>query len=111
MSQLNLYEPNISAEKILELIHQTCPHWECWHDVNSFEDIHLERISGAMTNCVFVISGPEVLPIRPLTPVLDSAFSSLNCQSCKWSKFQSKKQPRKLLLRVYGTGMETVRSI
>ncbi|KAJ3036092.1 hypothetical protein HDV00_003068 [Rhizophlyctis rosea] len=62
---------------VFHLLHEMFPH--TWTDVNSPDDLKVDRVSGAMTNCVFIVS---------LVPSLD------------------KTEPKRVLLRVYGTGVE-----
>lgn len=60
--------------------------------IESGGDIEVERLSGALTNAVYVVSPPNDLPVPP------SSDTS--------SKLRSTKPPPKLLLRVYGPQVE-----
>lgn len=57
-------------------------------------EIRVQRLSGALTNAVYVVSPPEELPSRPVD------------ESTNDNSSQSKKPPAKLLLRIYGPQVE-----
>lgn len=63
--------------RILEILKELLP--KSWGYIEDPADIKLDRVSGAMTNCVFFVTGPA-LP--------DGASA----------------KPPKILLRVYGSG-------
>jgi choline kinase len=60
-------------------------------------DIEVERLSGALTNAVYVVSPPAELPLT------DNTKSSTTVDSSSINKY---KPPPKLLLRVYGPQVE-----
>ncbi|OAQ33729.1 kinase-like protein, partial [Linnemannia elongata AG-77] len=62
------------AERVLELLHLMDV--EDWSEVQDYHQLKLDRISGAMTNCIFLVSDPP--------------------------------RPRKVLLRVYGIGLDAL---
>ncbi|KND02474.1 uncharacterized protein SPPG_09071 [Spizellomyces punctatus DAOM BR117] len=64
--------------RVLAILTELLPHF--WSHVTNPEQIQLERVSGAMTNCIFFVSGP---------PAQDGA------------------KPPKILLRVYGSAADT----
>ncbi|ORZ26254.1 kinase-like domain-containing protein [Lobosporangium transversale] len=72
-------------KRVLELLHLM--EIQDWAEVTDYQDIHLDRISGAMTNCIFLVTGPP------------SSHSTLDNIVPK---------PRKVLLRVYGVGLESL---
>lgn len=57
-------------------------------------EIRVQRLSGALTNAVYVVSPPDELPSRPLHETTNSTTS------------HSRKPPAKLLLRIYGPQVE-----
>lgn len=69
------------AKKTLELLHKM--NIQDWAEVTDHRQLDLVRISGAMTNCIFLVTGPPT-PLGPVT------------------------RPRKILLRVYGIGLESL---
>lgn len=56
--------------------------------------IRVQRLSGALTNAVYVVSPPDELPSRPMNEATNGSVS------------QTKKPPPKLLLRIYGPQVE-----
>ncbi|KAI8345614.1 kinase-like domain-containing protein [Mortierella sp. GBAus27b] len=75
------------AQKTLELLHKMSI--QDWAEVTDHRQLNILRISGAMTNCVFLVTGPP-----PATAaVLDRNSNEVS-------------KPRKVLLRVYGVGLE-----
>lgn len=60
-------------------------------------DIEVERLSGALTNAVYVVSPPKDLPLQPSSSASTHTISS---------KPYVPKPPPKLLLRVYGPQVE-----
>lgn len=58
-------------------------------------DIEVERLSGALTNAVYVVSPPKDLPLQPAS---SSSTPTVNSRPLK--------PPPKLLLRVYGPQVE-----
>ncbi|KAL7754379.1 hypothetical protein RI367_000360 [Sorochytrium milnesiophthora] len=83
---IELSSDKLLSHKILELIHKKLPDWERWREVTNSDDISLERISGAMTNCIYVVHGPPVAK-------KSATGSTVTAE-------------RRLLLRIYGVGME-----
>ncbi|KAF8937845.1 hypothetical protein BGZ58_002053 [Dissophora ornata] len=71
------------AERVLELLHLMDV--QDWDEVTEYQQLKLSRISGAMTNCIFLVTGPP--------PKSEST---------------EEQRPRKVLLRVYGVGLETM---
>ncbi|KAI9190220.1 hypothetical protein H9P43_001653 [Blastocladiella emersonii ATCC 22665] len=134
--------------QVLRLVHSRLPHWEDWGSVLDPADIKLERISGAMTNCIFVVHGPprkvsdtdsavdagsslpsldSLDPLDALPPLPEAVSSSvpttdprivpspraplsLSLRLATSSSYPLPRTnscvPRRLLLRVYGVGME-----
>ncbi|KAF9303626.1 hypothetical protein BGZ74_003388 [Mortierella antarctica] len=68
------------AKRTLELLHLM--QVQDWSEVTDHTQLKLDRISGAMTNCIFLVSGP--------------------------SSAATEGRPRKVLLRVYGIGLESL---
>ncbi|KAF9329343.1 hypothetical protein BG006_007559 [Podila minutissima] len=68
------------AKRTLELLHLM--QVQDWSEVTDHTHLKLDRISGAMTNCIFLVSGP--------------------------SSAATEGRPRKVLLRVYGIGLESL---
>lgn len=81
-------------QQVLSLIHQKCPKWEQWEKVSHFSELRLDRISGAMSNCIYIVHGP---PASNPTAVSTSPPPPTPA---------SIKQGRRLLVRVYGVGMD-----
>ncbi|KAG0216499.1 hypothetical protein BGX28_000013 [Mortierella sp. GBA30] len=79
------------AQRVLELLHLM--EVQDWAEVVDYHDLKLERISGAMTNCIFLVTGP---------PPSHSATSDPTTYTSDEPK------PRKVLLRVYGIGLESL---
>ncbi|KAF9981435.1 hypothetical protein BGZ75_007288 [Mortierella antarctica] len=75
-------------QRVLELLHLMDV--QDWAEVTDYHDLKLDRISGAMTNCIFLVTGPA--------PSHNPAVSD-TAQAPK---------PRKVLLRVYGIGLEAL---
>ncbi|KAG0050954.1 hypothetical protein BGZ83_004247 [Gryganskiella cystojenkinii] len=67
------------AKRVLELLHLM--QIQDWSEVTEHTSLKLERISGAMTNCIYLVSGPSR---------------------------EGETLPRKILLRVYGIGLESL---
>lgn len=80
-------------QQVLSLIHQKCPKWEQWDKVSHFSELRLERISGAMSNCIYIVHGP---------PSLNDSCVSTSPPSHSFMK----QDGRRVLLRVYGQGMD-----
>ncbi|KAG0370839.1 kinase-like domain-containing protein [Gamsiella multidivaricata] len=80
-------------KRVLKLLHLM--EVQDWAEVKDFRKLKLERISGAMTNCIFLVTGP---------PPSNSAAShpSLSVEEQQRPKY------RKVLLRVYGVGLEAM---
>ncbi|KAG0019995.1 hypothetical protein BGZ80_004940 [Entomortierella chlamydospora] len=74
-------------ERVLELLHLM--EIQDWIQVTDYHQLTLDRISGAMTNCIYLVSGPP-------------SESTTNSESATEPK------PRKVLLRVYGVGLESL---
>ncbi|ORZ39367.1 kinase-like domain-containing protein [Catenaria anguillulae PL171] len=98
---------------VLRLIHARLPQWEDWAQVTDPNAIRLERISGAMTNCIYIVHGPpRRVPDTPpmpwalkLSPSKPSNLSLATKSSYPLPKSEGV-VPRRVLLRVYGIGME-----
>ncbi|KAF9354046.1 hypothetical protein BGX26_008199 [Mortierella sp. AD094] len=73
-------------ERVLELLH--IMEVQDWIQVTDYHLLTLDRISGAMTNCIYLVSGPP--------------SESTNSESA------TEPRPRKVLLRVYGVGLESL---
>ncbi|KAF9208633.1 hypothetical protein BGZ49_008201 [Haplosporangium sp. Z 27] len=73
-------------ERVLELLH--IMEIQDWKQVADYHQLTLSRISGAMTNCIYLVSGP---PSESNGPESDTQPKS-----------------RKVLLRVYGIGLESL---
>ncbi|KAF9436966.1 hypothetical protein BGZ76_002417 [Entomortierella beljakovae] len=73
-------------ERVLELLHLM--KIQDWAEVSNYHDLKLDRISGAMTNCIYLVSGPP------------SQTSD--------SESTTEPKPRKVLLRIYGVGLESL---
>ncbi|KAF9114998.1 hypothetical protein BGX27_009217 [Mortierella sp. AM989] len=73
-------------ERVLELLHMM--EIQDWTEVTDYHELVLDRISGAMTNCIYLVSGP---PSQPLG-----------------SESSTEPKRRKVLLRVYGVGLESL---
>ncbi|KAI1321185.1 hypothetical protein EDD11_007751 [Mortierella claussenii] len=76
-------------KRVLELLHMM--NVQDWSQVADYHDLRLDPISGAMTNCIFLVSGPPS----------QSATSSA-------PEANTEPKPRKVLLRVYGVGLESL---
>ncbi|KAF9028401.1 hypothetical protein CPC16_004845 [Podila verticillata] len=68
------------AKRTLELLHLM--QVQDWSEVTDHTQLELDRISGAMTNCIFLVRGPP--------------------------SEATEGRPRKVLLRVYGVGLESL---
>lgn len=68
------------AKRTLELLHLM--QVQDWSEVTDHTQLELDRISGAMTNCIFLVRGPP--------------------------SEATEGRPRKVLLRVYGIGLESL---
>ncbi|GJJ79103.1 choline kinase [Entomortierella parvispora] len=67
------------AKRVLELLHLM--QVQDWAEITDHTSLKLDRISGAMTNCIYLVSGPSR---------------------------EGETLPRKVLLRVYGIGLESL---
>ncbi|KFH65020.1 hypothetical protein MVEG_08501 [Podila verticillata NRRL 6337] len=67
------------AKRVLELLHLM--QVQDWSKVTDHTSLKLERISGASTNCIYLVSRPS---------------------------WEGETHPNKVLLRVYGTGLESL---
>ncbi|KAG0257026.1 hypothetical protein BG011_004211 [Mortierella polycephala] len=76
-------------QRVLELLHKM--DIQDWAEVTDYKDLRLDRISGAMTNCIFLVIGP-------------SRAAATNNDSAE----PTEPKPRKVLLRVYGIGLEAL---
>ncbi|CAO3573810.1 unnamed protein product [Mortierella alpina] len=81
------------AKRTLELLHLMDV--ENWAEVTDPSSLDLFRISGAMTNCIFLVTGPPRV-------MVDAAGASESEDLAPVS------MPRKVLLRVYGIGLESL---
>ncbi|KAF9577144.1 hypothetical protein BGW38_007839, partial [Lunasporangiospora selenospora] len=80
------------CSRTLELLHML--EVKDWADVVDHRQINLARISGAMTNCVFVVTGPPITDSTIIDPAATQAPA------------EPSQRARKVLLRVYGHGVE-----
>ncbi|KAF9955504.1 hypothetical protein BGZ72_003670 [Mortierella alpina] len=81
------------AKRTLELLHLMDV--EDWAEVTDHSSLDLFRISGAMTNCIFLVTGPpRVLAAAAATDESEEQAPV--------------PMPRKVLLRVYGIGLESL---
>ncbi|KAF9929683.1 hypothetical protein FBU30_001313 [Linnemannia zychae] len=81
------------AKRTLELLHLL--EIQDWAEVTDHHSLSLYRISGAMTNCIFQVTGPpSIIPAG--TDDNPSDEPRVNTK------------PRKVLLRVYGIGLESL---
>ncbi|KAF9191302.1 hypothetical protein BGZ51_007480 [Haplosporangium sp. Z 767] len=77
------------AQRVLELLHKM--DIQDWAEVTDYKDLKLDRNSGAMTNCIFIVNGP-------------SRATATNNDSAE----PTEPKPRKVLMRVYGIGLEAL---
>ncbi|KAG9326403.1 hypothetical protein KVV02_008023 [Mortierella alpina] len=80
------------ARRTLELLHLLDV--EDWAEVTDHNSLDLFRISGAMTNCIFLVTGP------PRVVVATAGGES--------EELAPVSVPRKVLLRIYGIGLESL---
>ncbi|KAF9950038.1 hypothetical protein BGZ65_006890 [Modicella reniformis] len=80
------------TKRTLELLRKM--NIEDWAEVTDYHQLELSRISGAMTNCVFLVTGPP-----PSSCALTLDHTSMTMRTTK---------VRKVLLRVYGIGLESL---
>ncbi|KAF9989940.1 hypothetical protein BGZ75_004328 [Mortierella antarctica] len=80
------------ARRTLELLHLLDV--EDWAEVTDHNSLDLFRISGAMTNCIFLVTGPP----RVVAAMAGGESEELAPVSV----------PRKVLLRIYGIGLESL---
>ncbi|KAG0036518.1 hypothetical protein BGZ82_004117 [Podila clonocystis] len=92
--------PEARATRTLQLLHLL--HVQDWVQVTDPSLIQLHRISGALTNCVFLVTGPSD-PASP--PLANQPLSSATESS---PPPPPPPRPRKVLLRVYGVGLESL---
>ncbi|KAF9899161.1 hypothetical protein EC991_009398 [Linnemannia zychae] len=71
---------------------------EDWSEVQDYHQLKLDRISGAMTNCIFLVSGPP----RSQSPIASQEEKESPTPTSDPPK------PRKVLLRVYGVGLDAL---
>ncbi|KAG0220370.1 hypothetical protein BGX33_000045 [Mortierella sp. NVP41] len=81
------------SKRVLEMLHLM--EVEDWSEVKDHHQLKLDRISGAMTNCIFLVSGPP----RFQPPVASQEKTTSTTDPAR---------PRKVLLRVYGVGLESL---
>ncbi|KAF9112456.1 hypothetical protein BGX27_003378 [Mortierella sp. AM989] len=94
---LNLDDDQL-AKRTLELLHLL--NVQDWADVTDHNSLELSRISGAMTNCIFLVTGPpRVVPVVTISTALLDKDSDEPVLTTS---------PRKVLLRVYGVGLESL---
>ncbi|KAG0212787.1 hypothetical protein BGX28_005634 [Mortierella sp. GBA30] len=85
------------AKRTLELLHLLDV--QDWAQVTDHRSINLFRISGAMTNCIFLVSGPA----------RDSQSSATATTSVNGDTSDKPvRRLRKVLLRVYGIGLDSL---
>ncbi|KAG0219980.1 hypothetical protein BGX33_010555 [Mortierella sp. NVP41] len=81
------------AKRTLELLHLL--EVQDWAEVTDHRSLTLFRISGAMTNCIFQVTGPpSTIPAGSTYNPSDETILS--------------PKPRRVLLRVYGIGLESL---
>ncbi|KAG0236045.1 hypothetical protein BGW42_004153 [Actinomortierella wolfii] len=80
------------AKRTLELLHML--EIPAWQDVTDHTQLDFFRISGAMTNCIFLVSGPPF----PVDPAAEA----------DGSEEQQQPKRRKVLMRVYGIGTDAL---
>lgn len=76
---------------------------EDWSEIQDYHQLKLDRISGAMTNCIFLVSGPP--RSQPPVPSQEEKGSSAAATPASTS---DPARPRKVLLRVYGVGLDAL---
>ncbi|KAF9925955.1 hypothetical protein FBU30_004340 [Linnemannia zychae] len=81
------------AKRVLELLHLM--EIDDWSGVQDYHQIKMDRISGAMTNTIFLVSGP---------PPSQSRVQETNVPQ----SIVDQAKPRKVLLRVYGLGLDVL---
>ncbi|KAG0265048.1 hypothetical protein DFQ27_000843 [Actinomortierella ambigua] len=84
------------AKRTLEVLHKL--EIPAWQDVTDPTQLEFFRISGAMTNCIFQVSGPP-FPAAP---------SAAEVAEGDGSEEQQPPKRRKVLLRVYGIGTDAL---
>ncbi|KAF9973503.1 hypothetical protein BGZ65_009221 [Modicella reniformis] len=84
------------AKRVLELLHRM--EIQDWAQVTDYHQLNLHRISGAMTNCVFLVTGPPPSELATSNPATTTTSAEQ----------EQDKKPRKVLLRVYGIGLESL---
>ncbi|KAG0297123.1 hypothetical protein BGZ96_007674 [Linnemannia gamsii] len=89
------------AKRVLELLHLMDV--EDWSEIQDYHQLKLDRISGAMTNCIFLVSGPP--RSQPPVPSQEEKGSSAAAIPTSTS---DPARPRKVLLRVYGVGLDAL---
>ncbi|KAF8924880.1 kinase-like domain-containing protein [Dissophora ornata] len=98
---LNLKSDQL-AKRTLELLHLMDV--QDWADVTDYRSLDLFRISGALTNCIFLVTGPP----RGVVPGSTTATATNLDKSSQDNKSSNGSTPRKVLLRVYGVGLESL---
>ncbi|KAI1317127.1 hypothetical protein EDD11_009014 [Mortierella claussenii] len=94
------------AKRTLQLLHRM--NVQDWADVTDHHSLDLYRISGAMTNCVFLVTGPPgIIPV-PVAAMSTDTTSTTECLDKDSNAPSLNTQPRKVLLRVYGVGLESL---
>ncbi|KAF8983538.1 hypothetical protein BGZ46_010046 [Entomortierella lignicola] len=86
------------AKRTLELLHLM--NVQDWADVTDHHSLELFRISGALTNCIYLVTGPP-----RVIPTVSSSATFLDKDSDDQVLMT---KPRKVLLRVYGVGLESL---
>ncbi|KAF9435059.1 hypothetical protein BGZ76_006962 [Entomortierella beljakovae] len=94
---LNLNDEQL-AQRTLELLHLM--NIQDWVDITDYRSLELFRISGALTNCIFLVTGPS-----RVVPTVTTSSHLLNKDS---DEPILTTKPRKILLRVYGVGLESL---
>ncbi|KAG0055822.1 hypothetical protein BGZ89_002251 [Linnemannia elongata] len=89
------------AERVLELLHLMDV--EDWSEVQDYHQLKLDRISGAMTNCIFLVSGPP-----RSQPAVSSQEDQGASAAATLAATSDSPRPRKVLLRVYGIGLDAL---
>ncbi|KAI5858650.1 kinase-like domain-containing protein [Tricharina praecox] len=85
-------------QEVLKLTHTLrCKGWRSV-DLDRFREVGVERISGALTNAVYMVTPPSDLP----TSTAASSTTNLGVSTPNGEDTQRRRKPAKLLLRIYG---------
>ncbi|KAG0276177.1 hypothetical protein BGZ95_007883, partial [Linnemannia exigua] len=94
------------AKRVLELLHLM--EVEDWSEVQDYHQLKLDRISGAMTNCIFLVSGPPRSQSSATSQQEQQEEQGSTEVSSSSSMADPPPRPRKVLLRVYGIGLDAL---